>query len=443
MLCGPMADEDDFAALFEQSAKQGPTARRLRQGEPVEGIIVAIGEDTVFVDVGTKAEGRIDKHTLTDEHGKLRVALGDRIRATVSDTGGGGAPHLVVHLGRGNIDVTTLQFAMEGGTPVEGEISKAVKGGVEVMIGGVRAFCPASQIEIGPSGELENWVGQRHFFRVIEVRDGGRSVVVSRRALLQAEREQRAAALLGKLEVGAELDGIVQTVQPYGVFVDLGGIEGLVHISEISHSRVSSAADVVSVGEQVRVKVLAIEAGTKGGARISLSMKALVQPEASTAVAEEILSGTVGRIEGNGIWVDTPQGGGFVSNTELGLPPGSDPRRAYEVGQSLDVVVMRRDNTGKLRLSVRKVAEAEARRNYRDFRSSGNDGRGPGAMGSLGDLFRGRLSSADVPNAPTAKSEARPARSEGAHARAEGAPGGKSQPRSSEPTVRSGAAKRS
>lgn len=133
MLHGPMADDDDFAALFEQSSQsRPPTGRRLRAGEPVEGIVVAIGEDTVFVDVGTKAEGRIDKHTLLDDKGNLRVKLGDRVRATVIDPGGRSAPQLAVHLGRGNIDVTTLQFALEGGTPVEGDISKAVKGGVEV-----------------------------------------------------------------------------------------------------------------------------------------------------------------------------------------------------------------------------------------------------------------------------------------------------------------------
>lgn len=425
-----MADDndDDFAALFEQSTQsRPPTGRRLRAGEPVEGIVVAIGEDTVFVDVGTKAEGRIDKHTLLDGKGNLRVALGDRIRATVIDPGGNTAPQLVVHLGRGNIDVTTLQFAKEGGTPVEGDISKAVKGGVEVMFGPVRAFCPASQIDLAKAGELETWVGQRHFFKVIEIRDGGRSVVVSRRALLQAEREQRAAQLVGSLEVGAELDGIVQTLQPYGVFVDLGGAEGLVHISELSHSRVGSPSDVVSVGEQVRVKVLAIEAQAKGGPRISLSMKALVQPEAA-APADELLTGTVGRIEGNGIWVDTPQGGGFVPAAELGLPQGSDARRAYEIGQSIEVVVIRRDQ-GKLRLSVKRVADAEARRNYRDFRSGSGGGT---SLGSLGDLFRDRM-----PSAPEGK--ATPAKATPADRKPE-TPG---KPRASEPTVRSGTQKRS
>ncbi|MBK6916270.1 MAG: S1 RNA-binding domain-containing protein [Deltaproteobacteria bacterium] len=401
-----MASDDDFAALFEQSASNAPRARKLRAGEVVDGTVVAIGDDTVFVDVGTKAEARLDRGSVVDGDGKLRVGLGDRVRVTVVNPGGREAPIVAMQLGRGDIDVTMLEAAVEGGTPVEGEIVKAVKAGLEVMVGNVRAFCPASQVEIGPSGELANWVGQRHFFRVIEVREGGRSVIVSRRALLQAERAARAEQLLSKLEVGAELEGIVQTIQPYGVFVDLGGVEGLVHISELGHGRVASPNDVVSVGESVRVKVLSIESAAKGGARISLSMKALVQPDAvsSKAPADEVLTGTVARIEGNGIFVDTAQGGGFVPTAELDLPPGGDPRRTYEIGQSIEVVLLRRDAGGKLRLSVRKVAEAEARRNFRDFRSG--VAKAGTSLGSLGDLFKGRLPS--VPAGPARSAAAEP-----------------------------------
>lgn len=399
-----MADEDDFAALFEQSMSgaQRKTTRTVRAGEVVDGVVVAIGDDTVFVDIGTKAEGRIEKSAFTDDRGALKIAVGDRIRATVVHPGGRDAPQLAVQFGRGGLDVAQLQLALESGTPVEGEIVKEVKAGLEVMIGGVRAFCPASQVDLGHSGELAAWVGQRHFFKVIEVRDNGRSVVVSRRALLQAEREQKAEALRARLSVGDELDGIVQSVQSYGVFVDLGGLEGLVHISELGHTRVASPSDVVSVGEQVRVKVLAIEPGQKGGTRVSLSMKALVQAP-PTPPADELLTGTVGRIEGHGIWVDTPAGGGFVPNAELGLAPGSDPRRAYQVGQTLEVVVLRRDPNGRLRLSVRAVAEAEARKNFREFGGE----RSSRALGSLGDLLRDRLPDA-LPDRAGAQGESKP-----------------------------------
>ena len=235
---------------------------------------------------------------------------------------------------------------------------------------------------------------------------------------MQAEREQKGAELLGRLAVGSEMDGIVQSIQPYGVFVDLGGVEGMVHVSELAHNRVASPNDVVAVGEQVRVKVLSIEPNTsgKGGTRVSLSMKALMQPEAAPS-SDEILTGTVGRIEHHGIWVDTPQGGGFVPLAELGLPPGSDPRRGFQVGSTIEVVVVRRDNNGKLRLSVRGVAEAESRRNFRDFRT-GEGTQSSRALGSLGDLLRDKLppagelppSVAGARNAPAEPAEARQSR---------------------------------
>jgi small subunit ribosomal protein S1 len=387
-----MASDDDFAALFEQALKSGKDegTRQLERGQVVVGTVVAIGDDVVFVDVGTKSEGRVERNTLLDDKGNLRVAVGEKLRLTVVRTGGREPTLLAASLGGGSIDAATLDLARQSGTPVEGEITKAVKAGLEVDVGGVRAFCPASQIEIGYAGDLAAYIGQRHFFRVLEVRDNGRSVVLSRKALLQAEREQKGAELLGRLAVGAEMDGIVQSIQPYGVFVDLGGVEGMVHVSELAHNRVASPNDVVSVGEQVRVKLLSIEPNANGkGTRLSLSMKALVQPEAAPS-SDEILTGTVGRIEHHGIWVDTPQGGGFVPLAELGLPPGSDPKRGFQVGSTLEVVVVRRDNNGKLRLSVRGVAEAESRRNFRDFRS-GEGEKSSRSLGSLGDLLRDKI----------------------------------------------------
>lgn len=401
-----MASDDDFAALFEQQLKSGHDegTRKLERGQVVVGTVVAIGDDVVFVDVGTKSEGRVPKNTLLDDKGALRVAVGEKLRLTVVRAGGREPAELAASLGGAGVDAAMLDLARQSGTPVEGEITKAVKAGLEVDVSGVRAFCPASQIEIGYAGDLAAYVGQRHFFRVLEVRDNGRSVVLSRKALLQAEREQKGAELLARLAVGNELDGIVQTIQPYGVFVDLGGIEGLVHVSELAHNRVASPSDVVSVGEQVRVKVLAIEPTTsgRGSARVSLSMKALVQPEAAPS-SDEILTGTVGRIEHHGIWVDTPQGGGFVPVAELGLAPGSDPKRGFQLGATIEVVVLRRDNHGKLRLSVRGVAEAESRRNFRDFRT-GEGKESSRALGSLGDLLREKLDGRDkIEGKPVAK----------------------------------------
>jgi len=408
-----MADtDDDFATLFEHSMATGaaaaPRARsaQLKAGQVVQGIIVAIGDDTVFVDVGTKAEARLDLAAVLDERGQPKVRVGDSIKATVADAGGREPPRLVLAYGAGGLDVAALEIAAQAGTPVEGEVRKAVKAGLEVEVGGVRAFCPASQVELGYVADLEVFVGQRHFFRVLEVRDNGRSVVVSRKALLLAEREQKASELAGRIEVGAELDGIVQSIQPYGAFVDLGGLQGLVHVSEMAHTRVSSPSDLVEVGESVRVKVTAIESAASGkpqDMRISLSMKALVQPSESDAApkagSDEVLTATVIKVEGFGILVDTPAGQGLVPNGEIALPPGSDPRRAFSPGDSLSVVLLRRDGgTGRLRFSAKSVEEVEARSNFRQFREDQKKG-GKG-FGNLGDLAA-KLSGLELPDAPT------------------------------------------
>lgn len=406
--------DDDFAALFEHSMATGaaaaPRARsaQLKAGQVVQGTIVAIGDDTVFVDVGTKAEARLELSAVLDERGQPKVRVGDSIRATVAHAGGREPPRLVLAYGAGGLDTAALEIAAEAGTPVEGEVLKAVKAGLEVSVGGVRAFCPASQVELGYVADLEVFVGQKHFFRVLEVRDGGRSVVVSRKALLLAEREQKAAELAGRIEVGAELDGIVQSIQPYGAFVDLGGLQGLVHVSEMAHTRVGSPSDLVAVGESVRVKITALETAASGkpqDMRISLSMKALVQPsESDAAVApgsDEVVTATVVKVEGFGIVVDTPAGQGVVPNGELALPPGSDPRRAFSPGDTLDVVPMR-GGGGRLRFSARSVEEVEARKNFRQFREDQKKG---GGFGHLGDLAA-KLAGLELPDAPPAKAAA-------------------------------------
>lgn len=405
-------------ALFEASqaqAKRSPERRRLRAGQVVEGPVVAITDDAIFVDVGQRMEARLDKASMLDAEGRLQVAVGDPVRATVVDAGGRGAPILEVSLGgKRRVDIRDLELAVQAGTPVEGEVVKAVKAGLEVSLGGVRAFCPASHVELGYAGELERYVGQRHFFRVLEVRDGGRSVVVSRKALLEAERKQQAAALASRLEVGADFDGIVQTIQPYGVFVDLGGLQGLVHVSELTHGRVASPSDVVSVGEKVRVRVLSIEPAASGDPadmRIGLSMRALVQPAAGELEQSEIITATVTKAEGHGLHVETPAGPGFVPAGELALPPGSDPRRTYGAGDVLDVVVLR-SGGGKLRFSAKAVEDVEARRAFAAFRS-GTDKAGEG-FGSLGDLLRGKVRIDEAPRPGASERAPAPAKPDGA-----------------------------
>jgi len=391
-----MTQDESFSALFEASTS-GPGRQRtqLRAGERITGTIMAITGDTVFVDVGGRVEAHLARNEVLGPDGEPTVSIGDTIKATVAQAGRGAAI-LRVAFGRGEASTAELEIAAESGTPVEGTFSKAVKAGLEVDVSGKRAFCPASQVDLQFIEDLETFVGQTHFFKVLEIRDNGRSIVVSRRALLEAERAEKAKDLMGRLEVGAELEGIVQSLQPYGAFVDIGGVQGLLHVSEISTARVSSPADVLSTGESIRVLVKSIETQADGKPpKVGLSMKALQQDVGSASAAPEIeiVTATVEKVESYGVLVTTPGGGGLIPTAELDLPPGADPRRRYQVGSEVEVVPMRGNAGGKLRFSVRAVAQVEERKAFANFRQSQGKGKGggkkSGKLGSLGDLLAG------------------------------------------------------
>ena len=400
-------EDEDFAAMFEAEAKTAAGgARKLEAGQVIDGVIVAIDSDTVFVDVGTRTEGQIERRSLENERGELSAKVGDKIRATVKEPGRRGPPLLVVAFGSGQVDVRELEIAAQSGTPIEGNFTKAVKAGLEVDIGSRRAFCPASQVDLTYVGDLATFEGQHHFFKVLEVRDGGRSVVVSRRAVLEDERRRQAEALTERLEVGMQLDGIVQSLQPYGAFVDIGGLQGLLHVSEISHTRVGAPSDILSVGEKIRVEVLSLEPASteRREPRVSLSMKSMVQaPAASAAPSAQVISATIAKIEHHGLFVDTPTGSGFVPTAELALPPGSDPRRAYAIGDTIEVVLQRKEQSGKLRFSAKAVEEVEARKAFAAFRDASGKAKGKG-FGNLGDLLGNKL---DLPDGPRPASKPR------------------------------------
>jgi small subunit ribosomal protein S1 len=389
-----MSDDEDFAALFEQSAKaQGPRGKPVEAGQVVQATVIQIGRDTVFVDVGTRAEGEVERHELEDENGRLSVKVGDRIKLTVSQAGD--RPKLVTRFGAGG-GIETLELALESGAPIEGTVSKAVKGGLEVQIGKLRAFCPASQVDLAYTPDIAIYEGQTLRFKVIEIRDNGRSIVVSRKALMQDERSVAGRERLASLEPGQVVEGTVQTIQSYGAFVDIGGIEGLIHISELGHGRVGSVAEVVSVGETVQVKILAIEPNPTPNQppRISLSLRQATQggaPAAADAKGPTVVDAEVVKVEPFGVFVETATGAGVVPTRELDLPPGGDPRRAFPVGKQVRVVAIGADDKGRTRYSMRRVEDAEQRANFQQFRSKQGEGKGKGDVGSLGELLKQKL----------------------------------------------------
>jgi small subunit ribosomal protein S1 len=381
-----MTEDGGFASMFEDSQPRGAarSGPKLEAGQQVEGTVLAVSAGLVIVDIGGSADATLD---LAELDGRS-VSVGDKLRATVANPRKDG-PLLTLSLGRGGstLGVDALRLALEGGTPVSGTVTAAVKGGFSVEVAGVRAFCPISQIEVGFVTEPDTYVGQTFDFQVIELRDGGRSVVVSRRKLLEEQRKLLAAEVAQSLEVGATVRGTIKGTVRQGAIVELGGLEGFIHVSELSRSRVERPEDAVTIGEEVEAKVLSIERGERG-LSVRLSLKALGRgPAAPEPKADEILEAKVTRHVGNGLIVATSHGEGLVPVRELALAPGSDHKRAYPVGHALQVVLVSRDaSSGRLRFSVERVAGVEEQRNLREFGSSGS-----GSLGSLGDLLKGRF----------------------------------------------------
>src|SRR5260370_11336651 len=243
--------------------------------------MVAIGLEVAFVNVGGKGEALIEIAELKNDGGALEVAVGDRIQAMVVSTEGGLT--LSRRLARGAATDRRLEDAFRTGLPVEGKIERDVKGGYEVGIGSERAFCPFSQIDIVRGTEPAQHVGRVYVFRVIEYKEGGRNLIVSRRALLEEEQRASAVEIRRSIVAGAVLTGRVTSVREFGAFVDLGaGVQGLLHASEMGWSRVSDTSQVVTPGEEITVKVLRVDDDTQ---KIALGLKQLTADPWSTVHA--------------------------------------------------------------------------------------------------------------------------------------------------------------
>ncbi len=308
---------EDFAAMFEASTK----AKRFEKGQTIEGTIVGIGPEVAFVDVGGKGEATIEIAELKDHDGAPEVAVGDRIQATVVSTTGGLT--LSRKLMRGAATQRQLEDAFQAGLPVEGKVEGEVKGGYEVRIAGQRAFCPFSQIDTLRTDPSVH-VGSVYAFRIIEYKEGGRNLVVSRRALLEEEQRASAADVRRSLVPGAVIAGRVVSVREFGAFVDLGGgVQGLLHISEMGWSRVADASQVVKPGEEITVKILRVDEATQ---KIALGLKQLAEDPWSrvemTYAIGQVHTGRVTRVADFGAFVELEPGVEGLAHASTFAPTG-------------------------------------------------------------------------------------------------------------------------
>ncbi len=393
--------DEDFAALFAASEAERPAVAGAKTGDVVHGQVIALGPDNAFVAIGGKAEAVISLAEFRDPAtGEVALAVGDEITATITDDGSrSGSIVLKRTLGRGGRVPGELEEALAHGLAIEGVVTGQNKGGFDVQVAGVRAFCPASQIDVRRA-DPGQYVGQRLQFRVTQISAGGRNVVVARRPLLEEEAAARAATLWERLQVGAVVRGTVTSLRDFGAFVDLGGVEGLVHVSELGYGRARHPSDAVQVGQEIEAQIVKLEpAGAGGRGRISLSLRALATDPWTTA-AERFPVGTstrgvVRRLEPFGAFVEIAPGlDGLVHVSRMSLTSRvAHPKNVVKVGQEVEVTVLGIElDKRRIALSMveserreREQAEAEARREEHAAVTAKTTE--TGALGTFGDLL--------------------------------------------------------
>jgi small subunit ribosomal protein S1 len=380
--------EENFAAMFEASVK----ARQFNRGQTIEGTIVAFGPKVAFVNVGGKGEAEIDLAELKDADGDVEFSVGDRIQAVVVSTSGG-----IVLSRKGVRDATTqreLEDAFRAGIAVEGKVAKAVKGGYEVRIARERAFCPLSQIDIARTTDPAVHEGQVYAFRIIEYKDGGKDVVVSRRKHLEEQQRANAADVRKSITPGAVVTGRVASVRDFGAFVDLGGgIQGLLHVSEMGWSRITNPNEIVAPGDQITVKVLRVDDATQ---KIALGLKQLLDDPwskvAATYKVGDVRTGRVTRVAEFGAFVELEPGIEGLAHVSTFPPTGrtGEWAKAVPVGFRGAFEIVSVDSAQK-RIGIRLLDEGSSRAAELQDDADSPEVAPDAAMGSIADKLRGAL----------------------------------------------------
>jgi small subunit ribosomal protein S1 len=393
--------QEDFASMLAEFERQQRREARpaVRVGDTVRGRVMMLGQESAVVEIaGGAAEGMIELDQLRDADGNLGVKIGDEIDARVVETmGKQGSVILRRARARGPEAKAELAQAAQLGLAVEGTVTAVNKGGVEVLVAGVRGFCPISQLEARHVEDASEYVGRKLQFRITryDVDRRGTNLVISRRVLLEEEARGRAEKVRGKLAPGAILPGVVASIKDFGAFIDLGGIEGMLHASELGFSRNARPSEVLTVGQRLDVQVLKVEktGDARRPERISLSLKSLERDPwedvRTRFPAGTQLTGKVVRVESFGAFVELVPGlEGLVHTSELAL--GKQVRHARELckpGDRLVVTVLALDHERRrISLGVGERSDVVSQEDLDAARAAA----GPARFGTLGDILRAK-----------------------------------------------------
>jgi small subunit ribosomal protein S1 len=333
--------DESFAALFEESIRK----EEVKEGDIVKGKIIHVGPDNVIVDIGYKSEGTIAAHEFLGADGTMTVKVGDQIDVFLENREDANGLCILSKEKADRLKVwDEISAACERDELIEGTISTRVKGGLSVTIrGGVKAFLPGSQVDLRPVRNLDGLIGKTHRFKVIKFNKKRGNIVLSRRVLLEKERAELKEQTLDKLKEGQIVEGIVKNLTEYGAFIDLGGIDGLLHITDMSWGRVTHPSELFQVGDHVRVKVLKFNTETE---RVSLGLKQMME-DPWTHAQEKYPPGTVVRgkvvsLKDYGAFIEIEQGiEGLIHISEMSWTRRvKHPSKMLAIGDTVEAVVL-------------------------------------------------------------------------------------------------------
>ncbi len=354
---GKREQEENFAAMLDQCSM----GERLYPGQKVRAEVVSVSGDLVYIDLGGKSEGAVDLAEFIDKDGVTSVREGDEIEAFFVNVQDGLMKLTTLVGGYSAVTLNSIRDAYEAGIPVNGDVKSEIKGGFEVSVGGVRCFCPFSQIDLKGGREGSVYLSRTFPFEVLEYREEGKKIVLSRRVLLEQEKEAKVEKLKESLAVGMDVTTEVKSIQNFGAFVDLGGIDGLIPVSEISWDRSINPGDVLSIGQNITAKIISLDWENN---RLTLSLKA-TQPDPWASAAEKYpvdsrVSGSVVRLSPFGAFVRLEPGiDGLIHISNLGAGRRiNHPREVVEAGQWVEVYVLSVDQQSrKISLSMQPKVE--------------------------------------------------------------------------------------
>ncbi len=387
-----MENEENFAEMFELAYKE---PARLEPGQKVEAAIVKLTPEWALIEVGGKGEGYIEVNELKDTEGKLMVKEGDKVRAYFLHTEEG-EMRFTTRIGAGPVARAQLLDAFKNHIPLEGKVSKELKGGFEIVIsGGLRAFCPYSQLGIRRDENKEAYVGASMIFYIIEC--DRRGVVLSRRELVEKERREKIAALKETLQEGHKVRGVVASITKFGAFVDIGGVEGLLPVSELAWGRTEKVSDLLAPGQPVEVLIKNLDWDNR---RISLSLKDTLPNPWDTAAqkwpAGSYHTGKVSRLAPFGAFVTLGDGvDGLIHVSRLGGDKRiNHPEDVLKAGQEIEVRVEAVDPANK-RISLAPAElsreEEETAATLQKYQKQETKTAEEPSMGSMGEQLSRQL----------------------------------------------------